>query len=124
MQRGRFPPNTFPALGRQVRFTLSQEVSTKMLADVLIRRLQVHNTLDADDIKALQNLAIDAKELPVRATIVREGERPSRCCVLLEGFICRTRDTPDGKRQILSLHVPGDIPDLQSLHLQVLDHDI
>ncbi|MCP1768403.1 hypothetical protein ACVIWV_010109 [Bradyrhizobium diazoefficiens] len=29
--------------------------------------------------------------------------------------------TPDGQRQILSLHIPGEIPDLQSLHLHVTD---
>lgn len=31
---------------------------------------------------------------------------------------------PDGTRQISSLHVPGDIPDLQSLHLDVMDHSL
>jgi len=31
---------------------------------------------------------------------------------------------PDGGRQILSFHVPGDIPDLQSLHLRVMDHGL
>jgi CRP-like cAMP-binding protein len=32
--------------------------------------------------------------------------------------------TPDGKRQIISFHVPGDIPDLQSLHIDVMDHNL
>jgi len=29
-----------------------------------------------------------------------------------------------GNRQILSFHQPGDIPDLQSLFLRVMDHDV
>jgi len=29
--------------------------------------------------------------------------------------------TAEGKRQITAFHIPGDIPDLQSLHLEVLD---
>src|SRR3954471_4554349 len=30
----------------------------------------------------------------------------------------------EGKRQIFSFHIPGDIPDLQSLHLDVMDHSL
>jgi CRP-like cAMP-binding protein len=30
----------------------------------------------------------------------------------------------DGKRQILSIHIPGDLPDLQNLHLATMDHDL
>jgi hypothetical protein len=29
----------------------------------------------------------------------------------------------EGRRQIFSFHQPGDIPDLQSLYLHVMDHD-
>jgi len=32
--------------------------------------------------------------------------------------------TEDGKRQIFSFHIPGDLPDLQSLHLKVMDHSL
>jgi CRP-like cAMP-binding protein len=56
--------------------------------------------------------------------IVREGDRPTRSCLLLEGFACTYKVTGDGKRQIQSFHIPGDIPDLQSLHLRVLDNSV
>jgi len=64
------------------------------------------------------------KELPPQAVIVREGEKPTQCCLLVEGFACRSKTTDVGKRQILSVHIPGDIPDLQSLQLHVMDHDL
>jgi CRP-like cAMP-binding protein len=32
--------------------------------------------------------------------------------------------TAPGKRQIMAFHIPGDIPDLQSLHLTTLDHSL
>jgi len=89
----------------------------------LIRKLQINTSLDADDLKAIEHLPIIAKELSAHTTIVREGERPSQCCLLIDGFICRSKTTDAGKRQILSIHIPGDIPDLQSLHLHVMDHD-
>jgi CRP-like cAMP-binding protein len=53
--------------------------------------------------------------------IVREGDRSSRCCLVLEGFVISFKITSEGKRQIVTYHLPGDIPDLQSLHLPVLD---
>src|SRR4051812_42763288 len=36
----------------------------------------------------------------------------------------RYKQTEDGKRQIFSFHIPGDMPDLQSLHLDVMDHSL
>src|SRR5215203_4317236 len=38
-----------------------------------------------------------------------------------EGFTAMFKVTAEGKRQITAFHIPGDIPDLQSLHLEVLD---
>jgi CRP-like cAMP-binding protein len=43
---------------------------------------------------------------------------------VLEGFAYRYKQTESGERQIFSFHIPGDIPDLQSLHLKVLDISI
>jgi CRP-like cAMP-binding protein len=31
---------------------------------------------------------------------------------------------PDGKRQITAFHTPGDVPDLHSLHIKVMDHSL
>ncbi|GEO15027.1 Crp/Fnr family transcriptional regulator [Microvirga aerophila] len=56
--------------------------------------------------------------------VVREGDRPSRSCLLLSGFACVYKVTGDGKRQIVGFSIPGDIPDLQSLHLKVLDNSV
>ena len=53
--------------------------------------------------------------------IVREGDRPTRSCAVLEGFTCTSKIAGNGKRQIVAFHIPGDIPDVQSLHLDVLD---
>ncbi|MFC4172489.1 Crp/Fnr family transcriptional regulator [Microvirga sp. GCM10011540] len=56
--------------------------------------------------------------------VVREGDRPIQCCLILEGFACRYKLTEKGKRQIFAFHTPGDIPDLQSLHLKTMDHSL
>jgi hypothetical protein len=41
---------------------------------------------------------------------------------LIEGMACRYKHSIDSKRHILSFHIPGDIPDLQSLFIGVMDH--
>jgi CRP-like cAMP-binding protein len=64
------------------------------------------------------------RNIPARRDIVAEGDRPSHCCLILEGFVCRYKLLNEGRRQIMSFHTPGDIPDLQSLHLKTMDHNI
>jgi CRP-like cAMP-binding protein len=96
---------------------------TGSLATTLITKLTVSNTLDGDDIRALQSLPIRGRSLEALEVVVADGDRPTDCCLLTDGFAFRSKTTFDGQRQILSLHVPGEIPDLQSLHLKVMDHD-
>ena len=90
----------------------------------LIRKLQITTTLDAEDLRAIEHLPMITKELPAHTAVVREGERPQQSALLIDGFACSSKTTDAGKRQILSVHIPGDIPDLQSLHLHVMDHDV
>ncbi len=92
--------------------------------DRLIRKLESIAELSAEDKSAVRSLPLASKTLPGDTDIVRDGDRPSECCLIIEGFACRYKITPAGKRQIMSFHIPGDIPDLQSLHLRVMDHSI
>lgn len=62
------------------------------------------------------------RDIPARTDLIHEGERPEECCVLLDGFAIRYKLAIGGDRRIIAFHVPGDIPDLQSLHLARMDH--
>ncbi len=90
----------------------------------MIRRLESVYTLTDDERHALQTLPMQVVAIKADQDIVREGDRPSRSCLLLSGFACTYKVTAAGKRQIVSFNLPGDIPDLQSLHLKVLDNSI
>jgi CRP-like cAMP-binding protein len=96
---------------------------SKAVTDALTRKLSATTKLDSDDIAAIEALPIDVRSLPARQVIVHDGECPNSCCLVIEGFTFRSKTTIAGKRQILSIHVPGDIPDLQSLYLEKMDHD-
>jgi CRP-like cAMP-binding protein len=90
----------------------------------LIRKLQTITSLSDDERQAILDLPVRIADLRADADIVREGDRPSQCCLLMDGFLCRHKSLADGKRQILAFYVPGDIPDLLSLHIEVMDHSL
>jgi CRP-like cAMP-binding protein len=90
----------------------------------LIRKLESIAPVSDAERGAIAALPITVRELKADADIVRDQDRPSQCCALLEGFACRYKLLPGGKRQIMSFYIPGDIPDLQSLHLEIMDHSL
>jgi CRP-like cAMP-binding protein len=90
----------------------------------LLRRLSTVSKLDPDDLDAIRSLPIAVRHWEGGRTIVADGERPMECCLIVDGFCVRSKTTIGGGRQILSMHIPGEIPDLQSLHLHVMDHDL
>jgi CRP-like cAMP-binding protein len=90
----------------------------------LIRKLEAIVDLSPEERDALHGLPLTIKTLGADQDIVHDGDRPSECCLIIEGFTCRYKLLPDGRRQIMSFHIPGDIPDLQSLHLKVMDHSL
>lgn len=92
--------------------------------DRLLRRIESTFPLTPEEQRAVRALPMAARVFDAHQDIVREGDRPVHCCLVLTGMACRYKSLDQGARQILSLHVAGDIPDLQSLHLKVMDHSL
>ena len=90
----------------------------------LIRKLDSIFVLTDDERQALETLPMQVVAIKENQDIVRAGDRPSRSCLVLSGFTCTYKMTGHGKRQIVGFSIPGDVPDLQSLHLTVLDNSI
>jgi CRP-like cAMP-binding protein len=87
----------------------------------LLRRIDPIDVLSDSDRYALLNLPIQIIQLRAGQDIVRQGDRPNRSCLLIDGFASASKLTGEGNRQITSFYISGDIPDLQSLHLRVMD---
>ncbi len=58
------------------------------------------------------------------AYLIREGDLPKYCCVLVSGFAFRHKVTGDGQRQILSIHLAGEFVDLHNNYLETSDHNV
>lgn len=69
-------------------------------------------------------VAKNVRELDARRDIVREGERPRGVIAILDGWASRYKQLPDGRRQITSFVIPGDLCDANVFILTEMDHSI
>ena len=56
------------------------------LASALIKKLTVTNELDGKDIRAIEDLRIHERQTGARRAVVRDGDRPGECCLVVGGF--------------------------------------
>jgi CRP-like cAMP-binding protein len=91
---------------------------------LLVRKIETITSLSENERQAILDLPIRIADLRADADILGEGDRPSQCSLLVDGFVCRYKGLPDGRRQILAFYIAGDILDLLSLQVEVMDHSL
>jgi CRP-like cAMP-binding protein len=85
---------------------------------VLIKKLQMIEPLAADEIQRLIGIIKPRGQVSRHNDIVANGSSPDFCTLIVSGLACRYKILPDGGRQILAFHIPGDLPDLCSFILR------
>ncbi len=96
-----------------------------MAAIHFVRKLEVFAPLAPDGEQALHDLALKRpRSCPAHADLISEGEDPKTVYLVLEGWACRYKMLEDGRRQILSLFLPGDLCDPYVYILKRMDHSI
>jgi CRP-like cAMP-binding protein len=90
----------------------------------LLRQLEAHSKLPAEDRQFVLGLPYRLRRLDAGSYLVREGDVPAHCSVLVTGYAFRQKVTGNGARQILALCIPGDAVDLQNMFLDVSDHSV
>ncbi|HEY7811188.1 MAG TPA: Crp/Fnr family transcriptional regulator [Allosphingosinicella sp.] len=90
----------------------------------MLRKLSKWAAFNQQDEQALLALPHETRTIGKGNYIVRDGDRPTRSCVLLSGFAYRHKLVGNGGRQILSVHMSGDVVDLQNSLLRIADHDV
>ena len=86
--------------------------------------LAARGALRPGDREAIIALPHSVRTVNAGAYIVREGERPGRCWALLQGFAYRHKIVLDGARQIVGIHLPGELLDLHNSMLDVADENV
>jgi CRP-like cAMP-binding protein len=87
-------------------------------------KLEAFTKLSSDDRAALIQLSRNYRIVDARHDVISEGDKPSRVHLVLDGWACRYKQLLDGKRQIVSLFVPGDFCDVNVYILKAMDHSI
>jgi CRP-like cAMP-binding protein len=90
----------------------------------LLRKLEYWQTLDADDRAAILALPHTVKTLEQHSYVVREFDRAEYSCVLVSGFAIRHKLVASGHRQIVAIHMTGEMVDLQNSLLGHADHSV
>ncbi len=92
---------------------------------VLIRKLEQFVRLSPDDRAMLNRASAErVRKFAARVDITREGDRPRDVHLILSGWACRYKQLEDGRRQIVSFFLPGDMCDLNVFILKEMDHSI
>lgn len=92
---------------------------------VLQLHLEAFTKLSQQDRALIDRLTRkNVRDVGARRDIVREGEEPRAVNVVLEGWACRYKQLPDGRRQVVSFFIPGDLCDANVFILKEMDHSI
>lgn len=95
------------------------------MTNLLFRKLLLRDaSLTSDDEAALASAVSEETDVAADVELAREDEITHRSILLISGWACRYASLPDGRRQILALHVAGDFVDLQSFPMKRMDHTV
>ncbi len=95
-----------------------------MVAERRTRLLAFSELGDADRRRIDALLQQRQRIVAARRDVVSEGEAPRFVNFVLDGWGCRYRQLSDGRRQMLSLMLPGDMCDANIQVLRRMDHSI
>lgn len=90
----------------------------------MLWKLRLWGNLGEADEQALLDLPHSLIRVDRHRTLVREGDRATNCWLVLSGFCVQFKYVGSGGRQILSIHMKGDLVDLQNALLGVADHGV
>ncbi len=90
----------------------------------MVRKLSYRVKLDADERAAILGLPFTVKTMERSHYIVREHDKATHSCVMLSGYSVRTKIVGNGGRQIVAIHMKGEMVDLQNSLLECADHSV
>lgn len=96
-----------------------------MAVNPLVRKLEQFVRLSPADRTILARASSErVRKFPARVDISREGDKPKDVHLILSGWACRYKQLEDGRRQVVSFFLPGDMCDLNVFILREMDHSI
>lgn len=94
------------------------------MSNPLVRKLECYVRLPEADRLSLIDATGSGRMIAARTDIIHEGDDPRAVNVILDGWACRYRQFINGRRQIVSFLLPGDLCDPHTFLLDEMDHTI
>ncbi|WP_232629023.1 Crp/Fnr family transcriptional regulator [Methylobacterium sp. Leaf118] len=94
------------------------------MVNPLIRKLEHFARLTSGERQALERVVQTTRRLGPREDVIRDGDRPRHVNLILEGWACRYKQLEDGRRQVISIFLPGDLCDPHVFVLRKMDHSL
>ncbi len=94
------------------------------ILEPMLHKLERWQPLGEDDRRELLALPHVTRNIAAHQYLIWDGDRPQTTCLILSGFAVRHKVAGNGSRQILSIHMKGDLIDLQNSLLGVADHNV
>jgi CRP-like cAMP-binding protein len=91
---------------------------------ILIRNLREHSRLAEEDLGQIAELPILVRQLEPQEDLIRQGDIPKYAALVLSGMVGRYHLRSSGRRQYLSFHIVGDMPDAQGVFIDQMDHAV
>jgi CRP-like cAMP-binding protein len=91
---------------------------------ILIRKLKEHSRLSSEDLAEIASLSPIIKELKSNEDLIRQGDNPSVSALVISGMVARYHLLQNGRRQYISFHMAGDMPDSQAIFIDKMDHAV
>lgn len=89
-----------------------------------VRKLSHGACLTDENRTILRDLLGTVRRVDAHNDITREGAAPRALTVILDGWACSYRDLANGKRQIISILVPGDLAEPFGILPRFADHSL
>lgn len=90
----------------------------------LVERLECLFDPTDEELAAIRALPSHIVKVAGDERIHRAGDWPTSCFVVLDGLVCSSKLIEGDKRQIMSFYVTGDMPDIRTMHLGIMDCDV
>lgn len=104
--------------------TTTREHMATLMTNPFIRKLAQGAELSSEDRGILLEIIRPAFKVERRRHLFREHDTLHAIFLILEGWACRYKMLPDGRRQVVGFLIPGDLSDMDASALDKSDHSV